>query len=142
IWEQLPDDYYRMTLESAEALVTLAETTPSGISGWTSAQVRRLCHQRLAALPRSALELYRQRVDGEAKALLAQGRQGRAPAPLRRLVDDLFCSRYTDQALDLLGDLVFERGQFDEARHWWSLLVPFDAPRGDRLAFPDPKIDL
>ena len=35
---------------------------------------------------------------------------------LRRLVDERFCSSVTDQALQLLGDLAFERGEFGEAQ--------------------------
>lgn len=142
IWEQLPEEYYRMTQESGDMLVTLPEAAPSLGVGWSSGQVRRLCHQRLAGLPRASLELYRQRVDAEAKAFLEQGRQSRSQIPLRRLVDELFCSSPGDQALDLLGDLSFERGQFDEARHWWSLLAPQGGSGAGRLLFPHPKVDL
>ena len=141
VWEQLTEDYHRLAIESGDALVTIQDTAPTG-AAWTSVQVRRVCHQRLASLPRSSLELYRQRVDAEARALFDQGRQNRSPAPLRRLVDELFCSSSGDSALDLLGDLTFERGQFDEARHWWSLLAPIGASTGDFLRFPHPKVDV
>src|SRR6516162_7065545 len=142
IWEQLPEEYYRMMQESGDTLVTLPEASPSLGVGWSSGQVRRLCQQRLAGLPRASLELYRQRVDNEAKALLQQGRQSRSQMPLRRLVDELFCSTPGDQALGLLGDVSFERGQFDEARYWWSMLAPLDGPGEGRLLFPHPKVDL
>jgi cellulose synthase operon protein C len=139
-WEQLPDEYYRVTQESGEALVSVSDRAHG--SAWSSTQVRRLCHQRLASLPRASLALYRQRIDAEAKALLEQGKQTRSPLPLRRLVDDLFCSTYGDQALDLLGDLAFERGQFEEARHWWGLLTPLHAQGQPSLSFPGPQVDL
>src|SRR5436190_1727961 len=139
IWEQMAEEYYRMTQDSGDALVTIAD--PKGVAT-ASEQVRRLCHRRLAALPKATLQTYRQRVDAEAWALLEQGKRSRSPVPLRRLVDDLFCSTPGDQALDLLGDLCFERGQFEEARHWWSLLVPLDGERENRLIFPHPKVDL
>ncbi len=139
-WEQLPNEYYRVTQESGEALVPLSDR-PHG-SGWSSIQVRRLVHQRLASLPRASLALYRQRVDAEAKALLEQGKQSRSPLPLRRLVDDLFCSTYGDQALDLLGDLAFERGHFEEARHWWGQLTPLHSQGPPTLEFPNPELDL
>ncbi len=142
VWEQLAEDYHRTTVESGDALVTLSETPPRARVAWHSGQVRRLCHERLAKLPRSVLEQYRQRVDAEARALLAQGRQTRSSLPLRRLVDDLFCSSVGDEALDLLGDLAFERGDFDEARHWWRLLAPGDHEHHELLRFPDPKVDL
>src|ERR1043165_5260076 len=115
IWEQLPEEYYRLMLESGDTLVTVPDVPDVGV-GWSSSQVRRLCHERLALLPRSCLESYRQRVDVEAKALLEQGRRTRSAEPLRRLVNDLFCSRVADQALDLLGDLAFEQGRFCEAQ--------------------------
>ena len=52
VWERLPDDYYRMMQESGEGLVQVQEAATAG-SGWTSVQAGRLCHQRLASLPRA-----------------------------------------------------------------------------------------
>ena len=42
---------------------------------------------------------------------------------LARVVDDAFISNAGASALDLLGDLAFERGQPVEARRWWQLLA-------------------
>lgn len=140
VWEQLVDEYHRMTFESGDALVSLRESPPALGVAWSSGQVRRLCHQRLAKMPRSALASYRQRVDPDAQALLDEGRLRRLPEPLVRLVDDLFCSSVGGEAIDLLGDLAFERGDFEEARRWWKLLLPADDDE-DALRFPDPKID-
>src|SRR5436305_1558605 len=64
------------------------------------------------------------------------------PAPVRRIADELFCSSVADQALDLLGDLSFERGQFDEARHWWSLIAPLEPCSDDRLRYPNPNVEI
>lgn len=148
IWEQMPEDYYRMMLESGDALVTVQDWAPPG-GAWTSTQVRRLCQQRLGRLPAASLEQYRQGVNAEARAFLHRGQTQLDPAPLRRLAEELFCSRSGDRALDLLGDLAFERGDFEEAQHWWSLLVgrePNEAtsPAATResMRFPDPEIDL
>jgi outer membrane protein assembly factor BamB len=141
IWEQLAEAYYRMALDSGDALVALPEDMNRG-PAWSSGQVRRLCQQRFTVLPRTALHWYRQRVDAEARALFEQGRRTRSPGLLRRVVEELFCSSVGDQALDLLGDLAFERGEFDEARHWWSQLAPLDPARADQLRFPDPQVDL
>src|SRR5262249_43831883 len=111
-----------------------------------------LCHQRLTALPAEALRLYRDRVESQAKQWLEQGKAEREPRWLRRLVDEAFCSRYTDRALDLLGDLAFERGRFEEAESWWSMLAPpasrvAPAPgpenkQDSNLVYPDPQVDL
>src|ERR1043166_9391078 len=138
-WDQLGQEYYRLTQGSGDALISVTSANGAGVH---SEQVRRLCHRRLAALPKATLEADRQRVDAEARALLEQGKRTRSPIPLRRLEDDLFCSTPGDQALDLLGDLCFEQGQFEDARHWWSLLAPFGGERDGRLIFPHPKVDL
>ena len=54
-------------------------------------------------------------------------------------------SRFAE-ALDLLGDLAFEKGQFEDAFAWWSLLVvpagEATESRSERLLFPDPRVDL
>lgn len=142
VWDQLPEEYYRVMQDSGDALATTVDSPPHLGVGWASLQVRRLCQQRLAALPKASLDQYRRRVDAEARALLDQGRRERSREPLRRLVDELFCSTPTDAALDLLGDLAFDKGHFEEARYWWSLLEPLDGIRHDRLLFPGPKIDV
>ncbi|MBI3821700.1 MAG: PQQ-binding-like beta-propeller repeat protein [Planctomycetes bacterium] len=141
IWEQMPDEYARLMQESGDALVTLPGAAPVRGVGWASEQVRRLCHQRLAALPKASLELYRRRVDAEARALLEQGRHTRSPIPLRKLANELFCSTHGEQAIDLLGDLAFEQGRFDEASHWWRLLAPLESTGSTRLLFPHPQLD-
>src|SRR5437660_521565 len=40
-WEQMPEDYYRLTIESGDALIALTDA-PAG-TAWSSGQVRRLC---------------------------------------------------------------------------------------------------
>jgi outer membrane protein assembly factor BamB/tetratricopeptide (TPR) repeat protein len=110
-------------------------------------QARRLCHVRLAALPPAALRLYRDRVEPQARKWLEQGTATRDVRLLRRVVDEAFCSRAAEKALDLLGDLAFERGRFEEAEAWWRLLAPLPRAKkaeGDPatgLAYPDPQGD-
>lgn len=133
IWEQLADDYYRMMSDSGDALVTTQESAPQGVC-WTSEQVRRLCQERLASLPRSVLDQYRVRVHAEAKALIEQGKLKRATGPLRRVADELRYSSLGDTAIDLLGDLLFERGHFEEAHYAWSLV--------SRGSIIDPRVNL
>lgn len=101
---------------------------------------RRLIHQRLAALPPEALRLYRSRVDAQARKWLDSGSETRNERLLRRLVEETFCSRHTDQALDLLGDLAFERGELEQAQRYWQTLLPAaaDAAPGT-LTYPDPR---
>ncbi|MCI0462681.1 MAG: PQQ-binding-like beta-propeller repeat protein, partial [Gemmataceae bacterium] len=142
-WAEAIDEYQRILSEAGDDLVPLDPRH--------SLQARQLCHLRLAALPPAALRLYRARVDAQAKKWLDQGTAQRDSAVLRRLVEEAFCSRFTDQALDLLGDLAFERGDFEEANHWWRLLAlpaselaarPQPESAKAKLLFPDPKVDL
>src|SRR5207237_4764180 len=78
--------------------------------------------------PPDALRLYRERIDlparkrlDQARALLQPGRDARPV--LRQITTDSFGSRATGPALDLLGDLAFERGRFAEAETWWRTLL-------------------
>src|SRR5262249_21798496 len=65
---------------------------------------------------------------------------------LRRIVEEAFCTRAAEKAIDLLGDLAFERGRFEEAEEWWRLLSPLPdarrdaATRGLALVYPDPTL--
>ena len=111
-----------------------------------SVSCRRLCHSLLASLPSDALRSYRDGADGQARKWLEQAAATRNARLLRRVVDEAFCSRPGEKALDLLGDLAFERGDFAEAEHWWTLLIPpavakGDAPPAFALSYPDPQTD-
>ena len=83
LWEQLEEAYNYLSHDSGDALVNLS-AAPESTTARTSLQIRRLCHIRLAELPPAALEIYRLRVDAEARRLLALGRNNRDPGPLRR----------------------------------------------------------
>lgn len=130
------NEYQQILSEAGDALVPLDR------AGTRCVQARRLCHARIAALPAQALRRYRDRVDPQTKKWLEQGTAERDPAPLRRLVEEAFCSTFGDRALDLLGDLAFERGDFDEAETWWYMLAPCGKAVGDALVYPDPGVEI
>ncbi|HEV3120059.1 MAG TPA: hypothetical protein VGY58_23565, partial [Gemmataceae bacterium] len=139
-WPEAIDELQRILSEAGDDLVP--------VDNRHCMEARRLCHVRLAALPPDALRLYRGRVDSQAKKWLDEGSATRDATLLRRLVDETFCSRFTEQALDLLGDLAFERGAFAEAEHWWQMLAR-PASYGaspmagrDLLVYPDPHLDI
>jgi outer membrane protein assembly factor BamB len=100
---------------------------------------RRLAHALIARLPAQALEMYRNRTDLRARRWLERGLQEREPRWLRKTVEDAFCSRPAEKALDALGDLAFERGDFDEAEVWYCSLLPSAADTID-LHYPGPEI--
>ena len=105
-------------------------------------QARRLCHAVLAALPPTGLELYRKKVELQARKWLTQARAARDTRLLLKIVDEAFCSRAGEDALNLLGDLAFEAGRFEEAETWWRYLLPRGAKAKElvdlQFVYPDP----
>lgn len=135
-WADALDELQRILEEAGDHLVPLDARERRHCI-----EARRLCQLRLAALPPAALRLYRQRLDARARQWLDEGRAMRDPAPLRRLVEETFASRHTAEALDLLGDLAFERGEFTAAEHWWRMLAPLTEAGPLDLVVPDAPAD-
>jgi outer membrane protein assembly factor BamB len=136
-WSQAVDEYLQILEESGDDLVP--------IDSWHDVSARLLCQLELAGFPPEALRIYGDRIDTRAKKLFEQGKTERDPRLLQRLVDEFFCSRYSDKALDLLGDLAFERGRFEEAESWWNILAPSQGPEqlhSLALVYPDPQTNL
>jgi outer membrane protein assembly factor BamB len=99
---------------------------------------RRLVQLTLASLPADALKTYRDRMETPArKALDAAGRDPLALADVR---DRHFVARPTEQALALLAEMQFERGEFADAERTWRMLLP--AADGHDLAYPQPAGDV
>ncbi len=96
---------------------------------------------RLAKLPAEALTLYRARVDAQAERLYQQGKMQRDCAALRKVIDQFFCSSWGDDALELLGDLSFQEGQFGEALGFYRRLVPDDPASVAGLVYIDAQVD-
>lgn len=121
-WPEAVAELQAILDTGGDALVPLSDTH--------SVAARRLCHARLAGLPPEALRLYRDRVEPQARRWLEEAATTRDPALLRKVVDEAFCSRSGEKALDLLGDLAFERGHFEEAEGWWRVLSPLEPLKG------------
>jgi outer membrane protein assembly factor BamB len=130
-------------LDELQAVLDTAGDDLAPIDATHSVRARRLVHIRIAALPANELQRYRDRVDVQARRWLEQGFATRDAALLRKIVDEAFCSRPAEQALELLGDLAFERGQFSEAEGWWQLLAPLadSGKRPGELVYPGPLRD-
>jgi outer membrane protein assembly factor BamB len=137
-WAEAIEELQAVLDEAGDDLVPL-DVEQAG--HWVAA--RRQCHARFAALPPAALKQYRARVDAPAKKLLEKAESTRDVALLKRIVEDYFASRPTERALDRLGDLAFERGDFHEAERWWGHLAkPVGAkPQAPQLSYPDPQLD-
>jgi outer membrane protein assembly factor BamB len=100
------------------------------------------CQRRIAALPPEARALYRARVDSQAERWYKQGAANRDRALLRRVIEEAFCSSWGDDALELMGDISFQEGQFAEALTAYRQLVPDRSLEGQGLTHPDPTVDL
>lgn len=141
-WADAVEEYQRILSEAGNDLVA--------VSPRHAVQARWLCHTRIAGLPAEQLRVYRARIDAQARKWFEQGAAQRDSRLLQRVVDEAFCSRFGDRALDLLGDLAFARGQFGEAGRWWRLIVSPVAGKPEvgavkssfpGLVFPDPQVD-
>jgi outer membrane protein assembly factor BamB len=108
------------------------------IDGKQYRPARLVAHQLLSHLPADALKGYQDRIDDPARKLLELAKKNRDPGPLWQLVDRYFVSRPTDEGLLLLGDLLFERGEFRTAAQIWKRLLP-DANAD--VTYPNSKAD-
>jgi outer membrane protein assembly factor BamB len=142
-WNEALDEYQRIISEAGDDLVPW---TPRHL-----VQARWLCHQRLAALPPEQLAAYRKRIEPQARKWYEQGSAAHDEQLLRRVVDEAFCSQPAPRALDMLGDLAFERGDFGEAERSWRHIVQPAAESEQRgadnepwphLVCPDPQVDV
>lgn len=140
--------------EAVDALHGLVEGFPNKVvpagkdSPGLYVNLRTYCHARICALSPEALAIYRQRVDGQAAALLRRAEESNDPALFERIADEFFASTGADRAIDRLGDRALVLGRFSEAEHWWSRLLPVEL--GDPVdelpmtqpRYPDPKVDV
>jgi len=133
-WQEAIDVLAQVNDESGDKL--LLQDSGLAIS------VREHCQRQLVELPPEALELYRDRVDAEARHRFEAGLSGRDRYALSRVVDDYFASRYGDDALSALAEIALEAGQFARARTRWQQLMPAGGPfsgSADLLRYPDPQ---
>jgi outer membrane protein assembly factor BamB len=85
----------------------------------------------LARLPAEGLAAYRRRVDPLAEGWYREGLANRDERLLQRLVDEMLCSSWGDDALLALGELALERGDYHAARRAWEQISPLlRAPDG------------
>jgi outer membrane protein assembly factor BamB len=123
------DEYVHILEEAGNDLVAV---TPR-----QSVRAGTLCQLRIAALPSATLTDYRTRLENQAKKWLDQGSTTRDERLLMRIVEEAFVSRPTEKALEMLGDLAFERGEFAVASQWWTVLAP-GSLKAKRLAQEPP----
>ncbi len=86
--------------------------------------LRTYCHLQLSRLPAEALTAYRRRVDPLAERWYVAGLKEHDERLLMRVVDELYCSSWGDDALLALGELALEQADYSAARRWWEQISP------------------
>ena len=100
---------------------------------WVNLREHVLC--LLAQWPKEGRDAYRQKADVQAATLWNQAtavdsEPNQAAADLKRLAFDFYLSSYGDKAMERLGDIAFQNGEFREAASWYERLVGRpDAPQ-------------
>jgi outer membrane protein assembly factor BamB/tetratricopeptide (TPR) repeat protein len=144
-WAEAIEIYQRVIQQFGDKVARLPKLDAAAEPGGDSVlyvDIRQFCQRRLAGLPPEARALYRSRVDTAAERWFRQGLAGRDRAILRRVIDQAFCSSWGDDAVELLGDLAFQDGRFDEAMAAYRRLVSDQPGEGAGLVHPDPSVDL
>lgn len=107
--------------------------------------VQTYCDMLLASLPPEGLKIYRARVDPQAKQWYAAACETHDEALLAKILQYAFVSSYGDDALLLLGEWAFERGDLSRARGFWRMLLPPAQPPPGQiptaLVYPDAQVE-
>ncbi len=82
------------------------------------------CHLLISLLPEEGLAAYRQQIDPRFQERFNRARATLDEAELSAIVRSALNSSFADEALLLLADLKFERGEYSAAREYLELLVP------------------
>lgn len=128
------------TAEARNSLTRIIDETSDDlihIGGGQYRCARSIAQKILSRLPAEELRIYRQHVDAPAQKLLDSGRLYRDARPLLELVDHYACSTPACEAFRLLGELAFERGDFESAELYWMRLIQ-ETNEGDRYPGPVP----
>lgn len=139
-WDEAIRKFQQILADSGDVLVPVEPSR--------SLPARWVIHQRIAQLDPAARKLFRERNEETAARWLEQGKKERDWRLLEQVVAEAFCTKASAQALSLLGDLAFERGEFDAAGRYWRMLArPASQveeavePDQFRLVHPDPDGD-
>jgi outer membrane protein assembly factor BamB/tetratricopeptide (TPR) repeat protein len=125
-WDEALDIYNELAAGNSDRVVALDDGR--------CVSLRTYCQLQLARMPAEALAVYRRRVDPLAERWYRDGLAARDEQLLTRILDELFCSSWGDDALLALGELALERGDYDAARRYWEQISPLlRAPDGNSL---------
>ena len=125
-WDEALDIYNELAADNSDRVVALDDGR--------YVCLRTYCQLQLARMPAEALAAYRRHVDPLAERWYRDGLAAHDERLLTRVLDELFCSSWGDDALLALGELALERGDYEAARRNWKQISPLlRAPDGDSL---------
>jgi outer membrane protein assembly factor BamB len=102
------------------------------------------CGMLHSRLPSEGLKVYRARIDPQARQWYEAAVRDNSEELLQRIVQQAFASSYGDQALLLLGDRAWERGDLSQSRAYWQKLLPATSQEksaSPSLNYPDTRFD-
>ena len=143
-WAEALDLYQKVISGNADAMAKVPKGDPMADPSEQFVlyvDARQHGQTRIAAMPPEARALYRSRIDAQAERWFRQGAADRDREAARKVLDQAFCSSWGDDALDLLGDMAFQDGQFAEALNFYRRIVPDPGVESPGLAHPDPRVD-
>jgi len=132
-------------VETLRQVMENSEGKLAAVNGRRYVSLREYCHLQLAALPPEALRLYRSRVDPAAQKWYQEGVATRNLRLLRSVVDQAFASSWGDKALNALGEIALESGDYTSARWCWERIIPSRRPKDQPPTwpgYPDSSLDL
>jgi outer membrane protein assembly factor BamB len=143
-WDEAVETLLQIMENQADRMISQADPQSGGYRLFIP--VRNDCQRRLCTLPpehREVLRLYRRRVDPLAKRWFDEAIAGRDVARLEQIVDQFFASSVGDNALDALGEISLQQGDYTSARYHWERIHPtLRLPAADSIlaASPDRPI--
>jgi outer membrane protein assembly factor BamB len=117
------DEYLTILREHGDDLVPISAALEPLTKSQRFGRARWLVQERIIGHGPLACKAARGRMHELAKKWLENGIAQRDQRLLRRVVEDALFTAPAVQALELLGDYCFERGDFATAQHWWRLLA-------------------
>lgn len=153
-WSDAVEIYQKITAEHGEKAVRIPETLRTDTSYLEESRrwfnLREFITALLAQWPEEGRKAYRGKVDSQAaviwdRANSAKVNRDSVKADLVRLASDFYLSSYGEKAIERLGDLAFQSGDFRSAAHWYRMLIRLPdepAPERDVLELPPVYPDL
>jgi len=127
-WDEAIETLRRLMEDKGDKLVAISDLTGTESHGYHRfVSLREFGHIWLAAMATThplALQIYRQQVDPLAERWFRDGVKHQDERRLQKVVDHAVMSRYGDDALLALGEMVLEKGDFVTARRCWERLSP------------------